>query len=449
MAEKVNPSPGRLIESFPTAGAIAYGGHGDDGFVRDGNNPTRIAIQEPNINEANLNTFDASHSTSSLDVTIDPGEAFVFGAWVCIDESTTVSLDPSTSNQTVLVGWDTDASDNVVIGLESAFTTTGLNADRTIELFDFDTDGSGVTNVTDKRRTHQIPANSINQGSGSGLDADTVDGVEAVDLGSSISDDGTQVAATASDINFGAGLSVTDDGDGTVTVDGGVPSHGSTHEDGGSDEISNLADLTVQSQKISFPGNTLVIGSDATNPSEYDQSVIMGQNAGAFSSGTPEESTIIGPRAEQLTSADGVVSVGYEAGFFTGSGDFRTAIGYQANKNGSFAPKSVSLGYQSGMGLRGDSPIAIGDNAGLDADADYSIYIGRKAGENVDAQENIIALGGNDNGGALTDCVTEETFAVGTDNNDVYMVLDMNSGDLYIRGQLFENELVGPPTYRP
>ena len=218
MAEKVNPSPGRPAESFPTAGAIAYGGHGDDGFVRDGNNPTRIAIQDLNINEANLNTFDESHSTSSLDVTIDPGEAFIFGAWVCIDESTTVTLDPSTSGQTVFVGWDKNASDNVVIGLESAFTTTGADADRSIPLFDFDTDASGVTGVTDRRRTHQIQADSIEQGVGSGLDADTVDGVEASALGSDVSDDGSTVTQSATDIDFTTGLTAADDGDGTSTV---------------------------------------------------------------------------------------------------------------------------------------------------------------------------------------------------------------------------------------
>jgi len=218
MAEKVNPSPGRPAESFPTAGAIAYGGHGDDGFVRDGNDPTRIAIQDLNINEANLNTFDESHSASSLDVTIDPGEAFIFGAWVCTDESTTVTLDPSTSDQTVFVGWDKGSSDNVIIGLESAFTTTGADADRTIPLFDFDTDASGVTGVTDRRRFDQISADSIEQGAGSGLDADTVDGVEAAALGSDVSNDGTSVTQSATDIDFTTGLTAADDGDGTSTV---------------------------------------------------------------------------------------------------------------------------------------------------------------------------------------------------------------------------------------
>jgi len=49
-------------------------------------------------------------------------------------------------------------------------------------------------------------------------DADTVDGYHASDLGSNVSDDGTIVVNNATDINFGNFLSVTDDGDGTVTV---------------------------------------------------------------------------------------------------------------------------------------------------------------------------------------------------------------------------------------
>jgi len=51
-------------------------------------------------------------------------------------------------------------------------------------------------------------------------DADTVDGYHASDLGSGASDDGTEILATSTDFNFGTGLSVTDDGDGTVTIQG-------------------------------------------------------------------------------------------------------------------------------------------------------------------------------------------------------------------------------------
>ena len=252
MTQRVNPSPGRPAESFPTAGAIAYGGHGEEGFIRQGSDPTRIAQQDLNISEGNLNTFAETHSSTSLDVSIDAGEAFIFGSWVCIDTSTTVTLAADTAEQTVFVGWDKDAADNVVIGLDSAFTNNGVDTDQRIELYTFDTDSSGVTAVSDLRRIDhhqeattftgsltvdgdivaeggetvwdesagQIPQTHIEQGAGSGLDADTVDGVEANELGSDVSDDGSTVVANATDINFGLNISVSDDGDGTVTVDG-------------------------------------------------------------------------------------------------------------------------------------------------------------------------------------------------------------------------------------
>jgi hypothetical protein len=54
-------------------------------------------------------------------------------------------------------------------------------------------------------------------------DADTVDGQHATDLGSGASDSGTLVLNTATDFNFASNLDVTDDGDGTVTIDAQVP----------------------------------------------------------------------------------------------------------------------------------------------------------------------------------------------------------------------------------
>jgi hypothetical protein len=52
------------------------------------------------------------------------------------------------------------------------------------------------------------------------LDADTVDGSHASDLGSGASDGGVEILSTSTDFNFGNALSVSDDGDGTVTIDG-------------------------------------------------------------------------------------------------------------------------------------------------------------------------------------------------------------------------------------
>lgn len=152
MTEKANPSINRPAEAFKTAGAIAYGGHGSDGFVVDGANPTDIAVQDGGIIEADLNAFAQTSSGASLDVTIDGGEAFVFGSWLAIDTDTTVTLAASTTNQTVYVGWNKSGADDVIVGLTADFSSATGDTDERIPLWTFDTDGSGVTNVVDARR---------------------------------------------------------------------------------------------------------------------------------------------------------------------------------------------------------------------------------------------------------------------------------------------------------
>lgn len=151
MTEKANPSINRPASAFKTAGSIAYGGYGDGGFIRAGGNPTALAIQDGEIDSTTLNAFAQTSNSSSLDITIDPGEAFVFGSWICIDTPTTVTLDANTNAQTIFVGWNKNGSDDVIIGTESAFDVATGNTDKKIPLFDVATDDSGVISVTDRR----------------------------------------------------------------------------------------------------------------------------------------------------------------------------------------------------------------------------------------------------------------------------------------------------------
>lgn len=151
MVEKVNPSANRPASSFKTSGAIALSGGYSNGWISQSANPSSVAVQDADITESNLNAFQETSSGSLLDVDIDGGESFIYGSWLAIDTVTTVALASSTNNQTVYVGWDADGPDDVIIGLESAFSTTSGNTDKKIPLYDFDTDGSGVTAVTDRR----------------------------------------------------------------------------------------------------------------------------------------------------------------------------------------------------------------------------------------------------------------------------------------------------------
>src|SRR6056297_2250935 len=215
MTEKANPSSSRPIEAFKTAGAIAYGGS-PEGYIPD--ETTEISIQDGSITESNLNQFAETSSGSSLDVTIDGGEAFVFGSWICIDTQTTVSLDESTTGQTVYVGWNKDGSDDVIVGVAGDFASASGDADQKIPLWTFDTDGSGVTAVTDERSFDQISADSVEQGAGSGLDADTLDGLQATELGLDVAEDGTIETNSSTELDFTTGITAVDDGDNTSTV---------------------------------------------------------------------------------------------------------------------------------------------------------------------------------------------------------------------------------------
>jgi len=217
MTEKANPSINRAAEAFKTAGAIAYGGN-PDGYISPAGSPTEMSVQDLDINENALSAFDENSNASSLNVVISGGEAFVFGSWLAIDTQTTVTLQSNTSNQTVYVGWNKDGADDVIVGLDGAFEDASGNADQKIPLWTFNTNNSGVTGVTDERSFDQIPQDRVEQGSGSGLDADTVDGKEASDIAVDISNDGTTVATDVADINFASNINASDDGDDTATV---------------------------------------------------------------------------------------------------------------------------------------------------------------------------------------------------------------------------------------
>jgi len=151
MTNKVNPSINRPAEAFKTAGAIAYGGYGDSGFVVSGDNPTEIAVQDAGISEENLNEFQEIHTSDSLEVTIDPGESFIFGSWVCIDTQTTVTLPSNAKDEVVYVGWNKDGTDDVIIGRPETFNNSSGNTDMKIPLWEFQTNDTGVKSVSDLR----------------------------------------------------------------------------------------------------------------------------------------------------------------------------------------------------------------------------------------------------------------------------------------------------------
>lgn len=126
-------------------------GQFSNGWVVPSSSPTRSA-KAAAVDETTFQAFDASYSSSSTNVTIQPGEAFVDG-WLARDTQTTVSLSTSTTTE-VYVGWNNDAIDNdeVMIGTLPDFS----NDDAKVAVWEFNTDGSGVTSASDLRNIDEF-----------------------------------------------------------------------------------------------------------------------------------------------------------------------------------------------------------------------------------------------------------------------------------------------------
>lgn len=151
MTQKVNPSPFRPAEAFKTAGSIYYNSD-EDNFVVSSDNPTVISTQDGGIDETQYTAFDIVTSPSSFNVTIEPGEAFIFGSWLAKDTDTSITLSSGLTDEVIYVGWDKGASDDVIIGPnDGRFATSAGDTDQKIPLWSVDTDGSGVTSTTDLR----------------------------------------------------------------------------------------------------------------------------------------------------------------------------------------------------------------------------------------------------------------------------------------------------------
>jgi len=145
-------STNRNIEFGETTGQYT------DGWIVSADDPTLSAQRYTSLDETAFNEFDATYSADSLTITIDPGEAFVDG-WLATDVATDIVLDGDTPGQTIVIGWDPDAiyddqqhsvrdeADKVIVAHQRDVDPTHPTA----EIWTFDTDVSGITNVEDHR----------------------------------------------------------------------------------------------------------------------------------------------------------------------------------------------------------------------------------------------------------------------------------------------------------
>jgi hypothetical protein len=156
-----------------------------EGGIVSGSNPTAASIRRNDIDETALDAFSLSTSSSSLDVTVAPGEAFV-GGWLCRDTATTISL-PANSTSDIIIGFnvdaifdptvdpDRDAADEVLVDLSA--NVADLNPQ--VVAHQVTTDGSGVTG---SQRVATVGGFSeLSVGSIGGLNHDNLNGVSPAD----------------------------------------------------------------------------------------------------------------------------------------------------------------------------------------------------------------------------------------------------------------------------
>lgn len=155
MTDRAQPGAQRSIAHNIEIGEVL--GQLSDGWIVPSSEPT-LSAQRSDLDETQFDEFDASYSATSFDVDIQPGEAYVDG-WIAEDAVRTITLASSTDNQTVVIGWNVDATydssihatrddaDEVYIDLESNVPSD----DPYIPIWEFDTDSSGVVRARDLR----------------------------------------------------------------------------------------------------------------------------------------------------------------------------------------------------------------------------------------------------------------------------------------------------------
>lgn len=145
MTDVVTLSPGRIADPLETNRAFTNGGFGAGWVVS--NLETLLADIVTALAAGPYNAFAESSGAASLTVTIDTGEAIVGSAAIARDVTTNVTLPASTSGITVSVGWSPTANDTIQIDRNANFTADTPK----IPLWTYNTDGAGVTSVTDAR----------------------------------------------------------------------------------------------------------------------------------------------------------------------------------------------------------------------------------------------------------------------------------------------------------
>jgi hypothetical protein len=195
----------------------------------------------------------------------------------------------------------------------------------------------------------------------------------------------------------------------------------------------------------------VAIGYSASSSSTgtINGSTTVGFEAGSRSDAA--QTTLIGYKASKDNQADGVVSLGYEAGLSQTSGTENTYLGWSAGYSVTTGSHNTVLGYEAGYGsLSGDSNTLIGASAGYSGSPNLltgsnNIIIGHDASPSAFDANNEITLGnatndllripglGNTDGHVLTYSATSGgiVLAAGGGGGDIIKIY---------RGSMYANQ---------
>lgn len=212
--------------------------------VEDINAGARISVVDDGDDSVTLKASHAGVSDAGSTVESNP-DTIDFGDKLSVTDNGdgTVTIDTS--------ALDEEETEDAVAALLTAGSNISLNYDDngnelTISATDTRTD------VSEDGTQFQTDVDDINFGTNLNVTDDgdgsvTIEASSGTDTRTDVSDGGGTVETNVEDINFGSDLSVTDDGDGSVTVDGSGTDTRANVSDDGSQVVSDVDDINFGS----------------------------------------------------------------------------------------------------------------------------------------------------------------------------------------------------------
>jgi hypothetical protein len=215
----------------------------------------------------------------------------------------------------------------------------------------------GFIAATIARDSEIMPKVLASDGSGTGLDADLLDGAHSNAFATS---------GHSHSAHWHYSLNAAD----------GSPTNALEVDDEGEVGIGTPGD----------PGSKLDVNGNVNTSGAYK---IKGATAFTIQTGPTELNTIIGLAAGHNTGGFANTFMGHGAGGGANSGNRNTFLGYNTGIGNTVGPDNTFIGYAAGdANTTGGRNTIIGSNAGMDSTGSLNTFIGYAAGKSTSAQGN-------------------------------------------------------------